>query len=143
MVSWARWLSVRLWTNCGLESGCSHLNLRLRTCFKQGVPLHSGHYRVWIHSVTCTWDEKNILSNAPYRNVLASQLNYFVSLDKWLNFRSWNKCGLDKACSHLNFRLRASFRQGVNLHLGYYRVWIIPETRTWHDKNIQSNATYK
>ena len=32
----------------GFESSCSHLNFRLRACFEQGVPWHSGNYRVWI-----------------------------------------------------------------------------------------------
>ena len=30
--------------------------------FKQGVPWHSGNYRVWIHSVMRTWHDKNIQS---------------------------------------------------------------------------------
>ena len=38
-----------------------------RACFEQGVPWHSGNYRVWIHSETRTWHDKNIQSNAPYR----------------------------------------------------------------------------
>ena len=29
-------------------------------CFEQGVPWHSGNYRVWIHSETCTWHDENI-----------------------------------------------------------------------------------
>ena len=44
------------------ESRCSHLNFRYRVCFKQGVPWHSGNYRVWIHSETRTWHDKNIQS---------------------------------------------------------------------------------
>ena len=35
---------------CEFESSCSHLNFRFHACFKQGVPWHSGNYRVWIHS---------------------------------------------------------------------------------------------
>ena len=42
------------------ESSCSHLNFRFRACFEQGVPWHSGNYRVWIHSETRTWHNKNI-----------------------------------------------------------------------------------
>ena len=41
-------------------------------------------------------------------------------------------------CSHLNFRYRACFEQGVPWQSGNYRVWIHSERRTWHDKNIQS-----
>ena len=44
------------------KSSCSHLNFRFRTCFEQGVPWHSGNYKVWIHSEMCTWHNKNIQS---------------------------------------------------------------------------------
>ena len=47
-------------------------------------------------------------------------------------------CGFEPSCSHLNFRFRACFEQGIPWHSGNYRVWIHPETRTWHDKDIQS-----
>ena len=48
-------------------------------------------------------------------------------------------CGFESRCSHLNFRFRACFEQGVPWHSGNYSVWIHSETRTWHDKNIQSD----
>ena len=32
-------------------------------------------------------------------------------------------------------------KQGFPWHSGNYREWIHSETRTWHDKNIQSNVT--
>ena len=44
----------------GFESSCSHLNFRFCACFEQGVPWHLGNYRVWIHSETSTWHDKNI-----------------------------------------------------------------------------------
>ena len=47
-------------SGCGFESSCSHLNFRFRACFEQGVPWHSGNYRVWIHSETGMWHDKNI-----------------------------------------------------------------------------------
>ena len=46
----------------GFESSCSHFTFRFRACFEQGVPWLSGNYRVWIHSETRTWHEKNIQS---------------------------------------------------------------------------------
>ena len=62
--------TLLIWPNCwvfvyelsgsGFESSCSHLNFRFRSCFEQGVPWHSGNYRVWIHSETRTWHHKNI-----------------------------------------------------------------------------------
>ena len=42
--------------------------------------------------------------------------------------------------SHLNFRYRAYFEQGVPWHSGKYRVWVHSETRTWHDKNMQPST---
>ena len=44
------------------KSSSSHLNVRFRAWFEQGVPWHSGNYRVWIYSETCTWHDKNVQS---------------------------------------------------------------------------------
>ena len=44
------WVFVYELSGSGFESSCSHLNFRFRSCFEQGVPWHSGNYRVWIHS---------------------------------------------------------------------------------------------
>ena len=46
--------------------------------------------------------------------------------------------GIESSCSHLNFRFPACFEQRVPWHSGNNRVWIHPEKRMWHDKNIQS-----
>ena len=46
----------------GFKSSCSHLKFRFRACFEQGVPWHSGNYRVWIHSEMHMWHDKNIQS---------------------------------------------------------------------------------
>ena len=54
------WVFVYELSGSGFETSCSHLNFRFRACFKQGVTWHSGHYRVWIHSETRTWHDKNI-----------------------------------------------------------------------------------
>ena len=54
------WVSVYEQSRSGFKSSCIHLNFRFRACFEQGVPWHSGNYRVWIHSQTRTWHVKNI-----------------------------------------------------------------------------------
>ena len=56
------WVFIYELSGCGFKSSCSHLNFRFRACFEQGVPWHSGNYRVWIHSETRTWHDKNICS---------------------------------------------------------------------------------
>ena len=43
------WVFLCELSSCGFESSYSHLNFRFHACFEQGVPWHSGNYRVWIH----------------------------------------------------------------------------------------------
>ena len=52
-------------------------------------------------------------------------------------------CVFESSCSHLNFGYRACCEERVPWHSGNYRTWIHSEICTWHDKNIQSNATYR
>ena len=61
------WVFVYELSGCGFESCCCHLNFRYGACFEQGVPRYSGNYRVWIHTETCTWHDKSMKSDAPYR----------------------------------------------------------------------------
>ena len=42
------WVFLSKLSGFAFMSSCSHLNLR----FAQGVPWHSGNYKVWIHSKT-------------------------------------------------------------------------------------------
>ena len=60
------WLFVYELGGCGFGSSWSHLNSRFRVCFEQGVPWHSGNYRVWIRSETRTWHDRNIQSVTLY-----------------------------------------------------------------------------
>ena len=78
------WVFVYKLSGYGFESSCSYLNFRFWACFEQRVPWHSINYRVWIHSETCMWHDKNIQSNASNRSVLTTELNHLVSLAKWL-----------------------------------------------------------
>ena len=63
MASLARQLSVRLrtkWLRIPVLLESLKFNTSHRTCFEHGVPWHSHNYRVWIHSETHTWHDKNI-----------------------------------------------------------------------------------
>ena len=44
------------WVRVQLQS----LKLEIHACFEQGVPWQSGNYRLWIHSETDAWHDKNI-----------------------------------------------------------------------------------
>ena len=60
------WVFLYKISGSGFECSCSHLNFQFCTCFEQGVPWHSGNCRVWIHSETPPWHEKNIQTHAQY-----------------------------------------------------------------------------
>ena len=62
---------------------CSHLNFRYRTCFQQRVPWHSSNYRVWIHSKTRTWLDKNMQSRQHFFEALSLS---FKSFSFFFNF---------------------------------------------------------
>ena len=54
------WVFAYELASCWLESRWRHLNFRYCTSFEQGVPWHSGNYRVLIHSKNAymTWWEQ-------------------------------------------------------------------------------------
>ena len=65
-------------------------------------------------------------------------------ISQWIDrYGAYLYRAFESSCSHLNFRFRACFVQGVPWHSNNYSVWIHSETRTWHDENIQSNAPYR
>ena len=57
------WVFVEELSGSGFESSCSYFTFRFRACFEEGVPSHSGNYRVWIDSETRKWHDKNIQSS--------------------------------------------------------------------------------
>ena len=61
---------------CGFESSCSHLNFRFCACFEQRVPWHSDNYRVWIHSETRTWRDKNIQLHTFFFEAVVSVMSF-------------------------------------------------------------------
>ena len=61
----------------------------------------------------------------------------------WVFLCELTGSGFKCSWSHLNFTWRACFAKGVPWHSGNYSMRIHSETRTWHDKNIQSIRPYK
>ena len=45
-------------------------------------------------------------------------LNHLVWLNGWVFFYELSGCGFKSSCSHLNFKFRACFEQGVSWHSG-------------------------
>ena len=83
----------------------------------------------------CNWSRTH--NHLVHKRTLNHLDNWTVGLNGWVFVYELNSCWFENSCSYLNFRFRACFEQGVPWHSGNYRVWIHPETRTWHDKNIQ------
>ena len=69
------WVFAQELGGCGFESRCCHLKFRYGTYFEQEVPLHSGNYRVYVHSEARKWHDNNI--------VFYNQLRYpfMINLD--------------------------------------------------------------
>ena len=138
------WVFVYELSGCGFESRCSHLNFRYRACFEQGVPWHSGKYRVWMQ---CETHPDMIRTyNQMQHTEKYSELNWIiwsVQPNGWVFVYKLSGCGFESRCSHLNFRYRGCFSQGLPSNSGKYRMWICSETRPWHNENIESNAPYR
>ena len=61
------WVFVYELLGFGFEFSSSHLNFRYRASLQEGVPWHSGKYRLWIYSEMRPSHDKNIQSNPPDR----------------------------------------------------------------------------
>ena len=102
-------------SGCGFDSSCSHLIFRYHACFEQGVPWHSGNYRVWIHSETRTWHNKNIKLIANLHDKteyvihirnLKQVLNHGLAFEKVHKVIKFNKNALLKPYIDMNTDLR-------------------------------------
>ena len=60
-----------------------------------------------------------------------SSIIWPVWINGWVFVYELSGCGFESSCSHLNFKFRVCFEQGVSWHWGNYSVWIHSETRTW------------
>ena len=77
------------------------------------------------------WHGRNIQPQWPVRS------------NSWVFVYELSGCWFECCGSHLNFRYRACFEQGVPWHSYNYRVWMRSKTRTWHDPmNIESNIVH-
>ena len=79
------WVFVYKLSGSGFESSCSHLNFRFWACFEQGVPWHSGNYRVWIYfwNTYVTWQEHIVKCTIQISTQNTAQS--FGLLAKWLS----------------------------------------------------------
>ena len=86
-----KWLQLDLnpeLSGSGFESSCSHFTLRFHACFQQGVPWHSGNYRVWIRYEMHMWHDKIKCTMQISTQNTAQSL---ASLAKLLSVRLWTK----------------------------------------------------
>ena len=94
-----------------------------------------------IHFTDCNWTrtQNHLVRKRTLNHLMNTQqtLNRPVWPNGWVFVYELNGSGFESSCSHLIFRFRACFEQGILWHSGNYRVWIHSETSTWQDKNIQ------
>ena len=73
------WVFVYELSSCGFKSRCCHLNFTSCACFKQGVPWHSGNYRVWIQS-----EMRDRIRTYSHPVTTCDNNKIFLSYDLWL-----------------------------------------------------------
>ena len=125
-------------SGCGFESSCTHLNFIFAPALSKKfldiqATIECGF------SLKCVRDliRKYSQMHGPEKYSQHSSIIWPVWLNDSVFVYELSGCGFESSCSHLSFRLRACFKQGVPWHSGNYRVQIHSETRTWHDKNLQ------
>ena len=139
-----RWGFVYELNGPGLECSCSQLNFRLHACFKQVF------LDIWA-TIECRFTLKHIRDNTrTYNQIDRTDMNSEhssiicpVCINGSLFVYKISGSGFESSCTHLNFRFRACFKQPVPWNSGNCRMWIHSETRTWRDKNKQSNTLYR
>ena len=91
-----------------------------------------------------TWQEHTVKCQMHTTDKYSEQSSIIwpVSPNRWVFLYQLGDSGLESCCSHLNFRFRYCFQEGVARHSGNYAVGIHSEMCTWHDENIKSNALY-
>ena len=147
--SLAKWLSICvwpkwLWVRITLESLQISLLLRVRISLTfRYIQIHST-IECWF-TLKCVCETIRAYSQMHHTDTQLqhSSIIWPVRPNGWVFVYEVSGYGFGSHWSHINFRYRTCFKQGVPWHLGNYRVWIHSKMRTWHDKNIQSNTPYK
>ena len=145
------WVFVYELSHYKSESSCSPLNFGFRACFMQRVPWHSDKYRVWIHFERHARHDKDIESNASYKQVLRTQLEDLILLAKWLSvclqFKLfWVRIHFQSLKLQISGLLRArnslTFRQLWSLYLLWnaYVIWQEHTVKCTIRKSNQSTA---
>ena len=92
----------------------------------------------WLSYVVSTYLDGAFGYVCSYHVTYVFQSEFTLCVSSLLSVYELSGCGFESRCSHLNFRYRACFEQGIPWHLGNYRVWIPSEIHRRHNKNIQS-----
>ena len=100
------WVFFYVLSGCGFESSCSHLNLRFRNCFQQGVLC----IQVTIEcgfNLKCVRDMIRIYSQTHLTDKFSqhSSIIWPVWVNGWLFIYELSGCGFEFSCSHFNFGL--------------------------------------
>ena len=130
-----------IWRLCD----CNWTRTRNHLVYKRTLN-HLAKLAKWLSCVLSTYlyGAFEYLSVQMHRTDMYSQhssIIWLVWLNGWVFVYELSDCGFESSSSHIVFRFRACFEQEVPWHSGNHRVWIHSETRTWHDKNIQSYSS--
>ena len=104
------WVFVYELSGCMFKSRCCPINFRCGACFEQGVFDIRANYRVWIHSETLAWHDKNIqwVSNFSLlfsSKLLISALNIYI----YISFFTFKRIVLSPFCQSPEVKIPSEF----------------------------------
>ena len=102
------WAFVYEISGCEIDSCSSYLNFRYHACFGQGAPWHSDNYRVYIHSKTWMWHDKN------------TQFKNFLALYSFLSIYIQQSEGISDSYQFIYSKVKAS-QILINLYTAKWR----------------------
>ena len=138
------WVFIDKLSGCGFASHCTHINIRYRDFFENGVPWYSDKNGLWF-TLKGVRENRRTHSQINHKDMY-TQFNSIISsvwLNCWVFVNELSGCGFETRYIHLNFRYRACFEFGPPWHSGKYRVWIHSEIPTFHENKKQPNAPYR
>ena len=132
--AWLKWFECFVYelSGCGFESSCSHFTFRFSRLLRARSSL------TFRQTIECefTLKTRNMIKKHTVKMHHTDKYSQHSSIICWLNGLSVHElsgCGFRIQLQSLHLQ-----KQGVSLTYNY-RVWIHSETRTWHDKNIQTS----
>ena len=93
------------------------------------VRICTGHFTVCSYYTTYVSERIHTQGAPCSKQARFLKVKRLRARNRWMFVYELNSCGFESRCSHLIFRNRACFEQGVPWQSGNYKVWILKRVR--------------